>query len=59
MFCFLQGMEAEGLTSKVDLSMSVIACYKLPGFKETEDKKDEVMFRKNSGDRDMWDGLWK
>ena len=52
-------MEAEGLTSKVDLSMSVIACYKLPGFKEAEGKKDEVMFRKNSGDRDMWDGLWK
>ena len=51
-------MEAEGLTSKVDLSMSVIACYKLPGFNETEDKKDEVMFRKISEEEIMWVGPW-
>merc|ERR1719431_349471 len=53
-----QGVEVEGPASKVDLTMSVIACYKLPGFKETEGKKDEVMFRKTSEDGNMWAGLW-
>ena len=49
-------MEAKGLDSKVNLSMFVIACYKLPGFDETKGKKDEVMFRKISEDQDMWVG---